>query len=323
MPTQAPFAVRTLQRAGATPLGLPLVRLIAGLARHALVPPGLACRAIEELASRASDTRIVVPVDLDPTHRIVLELDLSIVGCVEVLARTPGRSNERPSLELFRALVRDAATVFDIGANVGLFTYAAACYAPDAVVRAYEPTPALASLIRRNLALNGWAGRANVRGEGVSAVSGALPFYVHAIDVESSFESRRAPATGAAGAITVPVVALDDVFESEDIDPARTVCKIDVEGHEMKVLDGLERTLSRPTGRPTLLMEFLGRAITEERIIERVLEYGLDVYYVSTRPPVRLRSTADFVPVQELGQWNFLLTDRPLPGQLVVSRRRD
>jgi hypothetical protein len=125
------------------------------------------------------------------------------------------------------------------------------------------------------------------------------------------------------GAITVPVVALDDVFESDGIDPARTVCKIDVEGHEMKVLDGLERTLGRRTGRPTLLMEFLGRAITEERIIERVLDYGLDVYYVSSRPPVRLRSTSDFVPVQELGQWNFLLTDRPVPGQLVVSRRRD
>jgi FkbM family methyltransferase len=307
------LTARTLRWGGGTPLGRPLVHLMASLARHEWLPSAMAFRAIEELVFETRDTRIVVPVDLDPAHRVVLELDLSIAGCVEMLARTPSRSNERPSLDVFRVLIRDATTIFDVGANVGLFTYCAACYAPEARVRAYEPTPALAALIGRNLVRNAWAPRCEVREQGVSAVSGVLPFYVHAADVESSFESRRTPDAGAGRPITVPVVALDDVFESEGIDPARAVLKVDVEGHEAKVLDGFERTLARRQGRPTLLMEFLGRAITDERVIERVLDCGLDVYYISTGGLVQLRATEDFRSVQELGQWNFLLTDRRHP----------
>jgi FkbM family methyltransferase len=294
-------------------LGTRLAHLIARLARRGMVPPHIASRAIEQLAPGLREKTVVVPVVLGPAHDAMLELDLSIGGCVELLVRTPSRSTERASLEVFRGLIREAATVFDVGANVGLFTYCAASYAPHALVRAYEPTPMLAALIERNLVRNGWAPRAEVRGQGVSAASGALPFYVHAIDVESSFDPRRAPRSGSASAITVPVVSLDDVFESEGIDPARAVLKIDVEGHEMQVLDGLERTF-RQRGRPTLLMEFLGRAITEDRIIERALDFGLDVYYVSSRAPIRLTSTADFGPVQELGHWNFVLTEHPLPA---------
>jgi FkbM family methyltransferase len=281
---------------------------------RAVLPSDLACRAVQQLAAGGILTRVVVPVDLDASHPAMLELDLSLGGCVEMLVRTPSRSADGPTLDVFHALVRDATTVFDVGANVGLFTYVAASHAPQATVRAYEPNPALADLIDRNLARNGWTPRATVRREGVSALSGVRTFYMHAIDVESSFESARAPRVGTASALSVSVVALDDVFESEQIDPSTAVLKVDVEGHEMRVLDGLERTLRQRGGRPTLLMEFLGRAITDERIIERVLDLGLRVYYVSSHGLVQLTSTRGLEPVQELSQWNFLLTDRPPPA---------
>jgi FkbM family methyltransferase len=288
----------------------PLLEVVAGLARRGFVPADVASRVVRGLAARAAVGAVVAPVDLGGPAPAMLELDPSIGGCLDLLVTTPRRSADRPSLDVFRALVREATTVVDVGANVGLFTYVAACHAPQAAVRAYEPNPELASLIERNLARNRWAPRASVRREGVSALSGVRPFYMHAIDVESSFEPARAPRTGTASAINVPVVALDDVFDAEGIDPATTVLKIDVEGHEMRVLDGLARTLRHPNGRPTLLMEFLGRAITDERVIERVLDMGLDVRYVSSGGLVRLTSTAAFGPVQELGQWNFLLTER-------------
>jgi FkbM family methyltransferase len=287
-----------------------MLGVVADLARRGLVPPHVASRVVRRLAARASIDSVLAPVDLGGPVPAMLELDPSVGGCLDLLVTPPNRSADRPSLDVFRALVRHATTVVDVGANVGLFTYVAACHAPQAAVRAYEPNPDLASLIERNLARNGWAPRGTVRREGVSALSGVRPFYMHAIDVESSFEPARAPRTGTASAINVPVVALDDVFAADGIDPATTVLKIDVEGHEMRVLDGLERTLRQPTGRPTLLIEFLGRAITDERIIERVLDMGLEVRYVSSRGLVPLTSTAAFGPVQELGQWNFLLTER-------------
>lgn len=293
------------------------LQTVAGLARRGIVSPHMAARVVRQMATRApgpTGTIVVAPVDLGGPAPVALELDPAIGGCLDLLVTPPHRSADRPTLDVFRALVGEATTVFDVGANVGLFTYVAASHAPQAAVRAYEPNADLAALIERNLARNGWASRATVRREGVSALSGVRPFYMHAIDVESSFESVRAPRSGTASTINVPVVALDDVFASDGIEPATTLLKIDVEGHEMRVLDGLERTLSRRGARPTLLMEFLGRAITDERIIERVLDMGLNVYYVSSRGLVRLTSTAAFGPIQELGQWNFLLTDTDRPA---------
>jgi FkbM family methyltransferase len=281
-----------------------------------VLPPNLAFRAVQRLAAGGIMTDVVVPVDLGGPAPTPLELDLALGGCVEMLVRPPRRSSDWPSLDVFEALVREARTVFDIGANVGLFTYVAASHAKQASIRAYEPNPRLAGLIERNVARNGWASRATVRREGVSATSEARTFYLHEIDVESSFEPGRG---GTANAITVPVVALDDVFAREGIDPLTAVLKIDVEGHEVPVLDGFAKTLAQRGARPTLLMEFLGRAITDDRIIERVLDLGLDVYYVASRGLVRLTSRQSFVPVQELGQWNFLLTDRAPPSAVAIS----
>ena len=290
--------------------------LAARLVRTVL-PPNLAFRAVQRLVAAGIMTDVVVPVDLGGSTPTPLELDLALGGCVEMLVRPPRRSNDRPSLDVFEALAREAQTVFDIGANIGLFTYVAAAHATHATIRAYEPNPRLAALIDRNLVRNGWASRVTVHREGVSATSEVRTFYLHDIDVESSFEAARRG--GTANAIAVPVVALDDVFAREAIDPATAVLKIDVEGHEVPVLDGFAKTLAQRGARPTLLMEFLGRAITDDRIIERVLDLGLDVYYVASRGLVRLTSTQSFVPVQELGQWNFLLTDRAPPSAVAIS----
>jgi hypothetical protein len=56
-------------------------------------------------------------------------------------------------------------------------------------------------------------------------------------------------------------------------------------------------------------MEFLGRAINEGHIIDRVLGLGLNVSYVTSRGLVRLASTSDFARAQELGQFNFLVAE--------------
>jgi FkbM family methyltransferase len=305
------FAARTLRRAGATPVGLPLVYLAGRLARAGLMPFHAGLRALEELAAAGPRQTVVATLDLGGAHKRALEFDLSISGCRHLLAEPPRDLHARIGLPLFLELIRDATTIIDVGANTGIFTYAAACHAPSARIIAYEPTPLLAALMQRNLVRNGWTPRVEVRAAGISAAPGEREFYIHSMDGESTFEADRARhAEDVEARITVPVVALDDVFDAEGIAPSRSVIKVDVEGHESGVIDGLERTLRRRGDRPTLLMELLGRAISQDRIIDRILDYGLDVYYVSSNAIVRLRKTADLEAVQEVGQWNFLLTDR-------------
>ena len=62
-------------------------------------------------------------------------------------------------------------------------------------------------------------------------------------------------------AVQVPVVAIDDLLATSAAPVDRIVLKIDVEGYERLVLDGMERTLRRAGRRPDVIMEFLGRAI--------------------------------------------------------------
>jgi hypothetical protein len=56
-------------------------------------------------------------------------------------------------------------------------------------------------------------------------------------------------------------------------------------------------------------MEFLGRAINEGQIIDRVLGFGLRVQYITSRGLVPLGSTREFESAQELGQFNFLVME--------------
>jgi FkbM family methyltransferase len=300
-----------LRRTGSTVLGLPLVRLVAGLAQWRMIGVGRANRTIEALVSGAPERTVIVPLDLGGA-RCDVELDLSIPSCRILLVQSMRRMAEWSSIRLFAALARDAPIIIDVGANFGIFTYCALAHAPRARVLAYEPAARLADLLERNLARNGWAARVDVRRAAVSSAAGRMTFYVRETDYESTLEATSVVWEDVRERVEVPVVALDDVFEREGFaaNAECVVVKIDVEGHEMRVLDGFERTLRRPGHQPTVLMEFLGHAITEERVIDRVIGLGINVYYVTSRSLVPVMGTADFARAQEVGCNNFLLTPR-------------
>jgi FkbM family methyltransferase len=305
------LAARVLRRTGSTALGPPLVRLVAGLAQRQILGFGPACRAVEALVSDTSrPLTTVLRVDLDG-HSCQLELDLSIPSCRSLFIQPEfQRAADWPSIRLFCELAREATTIIDVGANFGIYTYFAATHARQSRLIAYEPAPRVAALFERNLARNGWTERVDVRRAGVSAAAGTMTFYVRENDHESTLEPTFVLWEDVRERIDVPVVALDDVFEREGVDAATALVKIDVEGHEMRVLDGFERTLRRSGGRPTVLMEFLGRAITEDCIIDRVVGYGLKVYYVTSSRLVPVLGTRDFERAQEVGSTNFLVTER-------------
>jgi len=300
-------AIRAIGSTGYAPAAL---TGLAALTRGGIVPDHIGHRAVALLVASWSERMVAGSLDLGAGRHARLDLDLGFDSCIDLLTTPLWRLPDQTAIRLFRAAATGASTIFDVGANVGLFTYLAAADAPRARIYAYEPNPPLAALITRNLKRNGWSGRSQVRAEGVGALPGHMTFYVLESDSESTFDGDAARQGTIVRELSVPVVALDDVLEQELIDAANAVMKIDVEGHEMRVLDGLERTLRVRGRRPLMLMEFLGRAIQHERVIDRVLGFGLSVYYLSSRGLVHLASTDDLQPVHELGHWNFLLTDR-------------
>ena len=142
-------------------------------------------------------------------------------------------------LAMARELVRPNMTVWDIGANVGLFAFAAAGL--GAKVVAVEPDVWLASLIYRSTVLNKLP--VTVLSAAVSDGGGISRLYV-------SDEGRASNSLQGSGcAQTVVAVTLDSLLEHF---AAPDVVKIDVEGMEYAVLRGGRKVLQ---ARPLIFCE--------------------------------------------------------------------
>ncbi len=141
--------------------------------------------------------------------------------------------------------LREGDAAADVGANKGSYLpWLSRAVGPSGRVVAFEPQPALADYLSRACRA---AGLANVVVEAVGAsdASGTRTLRVPGTGGSSpgaSFE-RDAADPRPASEIAVPVVSLDEYFRAE---PRRVgAIKVDVEGHELAVLRGAEKTLSR------------------------------------------------------------------------------
>jgi FkbM family methyltransferase len=154
-----------------------------------------------------------------------------------------------PERKLLAKFVRAGMTVVDVGANVGLYTLAMADIAgPSGRVISFEPDPELFPILRANCAANG---ATNV--VAVNAALGRAPdkMTLHRLALHSGdnhlgskdpIEFRRP--------VEVDVAAFDGLYPGVRPD----FVKVDVQGWELNVLLGMERTLSDAD--PVIFLEF-------------------------------------------------------------------
>lgn len=146
-------------------------------------------------------------------------------------------------MQLLKFLVDPRRASVDVGANLGLFTYFLARYSPT--VYAFEPNPIPFSVLRRvkdaNVVLNQMA---------LTDRSSEVELVVRKSRKgwTSNGAALNLPPVGRHALVRVPGRRLDDL----DLGPIGFI-KIDVEGHELQVLRGAERTLTRD--RPNLFVE--------------------------------------------------------------------
>lgn len=155
-------------------------------------------------------------------------------------------------LEVVRGFVKPGATVWDVGGNLGFFTFTSAIQSKGGKVAVFEPDISLAHLLRRTADANPDLD-VSIFPLAVSDQDGAAQFNIAERSRSTNFLAEAHGSTQTGGirrTLTVPTIRLDTVLNWL---PAPDLLKIDVEGAEHLVLRGMEQLLT--TIRPIVLCE--------------------------------------------------------------------
>jgi FkbM family methyltransferase len=141
-------------------------------------------------------------------------------------------------------LARESRIIFDIGANVGLYSLLAAWANPQSEIHAFEPTPAMVDILTSNIELN--------RMQNISVVPKAVGpgvgtgFLRMCAGSNGSNEGMNylAAAREDGSDLPVEVISLDGYCQQHGIERI-DLMKMDIEGGEYAALLGAERLLQK------------------------------------------------------------------------------
>lgn len=189
----------------------------------------------------------------------------------------PGeRAFDRDLLELAEQRLGPNDVVWDVGANIGSFSVAAATVATSGEVVAIEADIWLAELLQRTAAEPFFGGRLKVVHCAAAAEAGEARFVISARGRASNaleVGGGRSPMVRAREIVMVPTLPLDDLLDQL---AAPTFVKIDVEGAELLVLRGASRLLSEI--RPRIYVE------VDQRLAGEVMALLVTANYAAFDP---------------------------------------
>lgn len=152
--------------------------------------------------------------------------------------------------ELLHRLCRQASIMVDAGANIGYMSRTMALSAPaGSVLYSFEPNPEALALLEANRQLS--PVRCTWHIEAAALTQQACVLHLHLPAAYAHNKGTSYVSTTKQG-YAVQGIALDDFFGKHTID----VLKIDVEGHELALLEGAIRLLTEGRIRHILFEDF-------------------------------------------------------------------
>lgn len=183
-----------------------------------------------------------------------------------LLADAPADGLEPGTCGIIRRILTPGMTAVDIGANVGALTIACArAVGPAGKVYAFEPEPAFARLLNETFDLNGisWV---QLKQSAVSRTNGRAVFHISPIGGHSSLYDLPLEESSQQVDIDVETCRLDDgIPQGISVD----LIKMDVEGAELDVLDGMPETIRR-NPELTIVAEFGASHLAKQGIASDV-----------------------------------------------------
>jgi len=162
--------------------------------------------------------------------------------------------------------------LWDIGSNFGLHGLTAKKMVPDARVICFEPSPETLGRLWRNRALN--ALDVQVVTSGLSNRTGFQAFHLGPPGNSGMSTFANLETTAYAGTCVVASAQGDDLIAGGHLPPP-TVIKLDVEGYEREVLEGLGSALRSPALRAVVFEDHAGDA-TPVKALLRAAGFGFD-----------------------------------------------
>lgn len=289
--------------------GRPQERLLRTLMKRA---PALGKRSLLHLLPQPGDFDVTehrrvqidgVAFDLYPKEYIQW---LHYFGCTD------------PNLETLRFLARSARCVFDVGANVGLYSLLTAASAPQCEVVAFEAHPKTFERLRAHVSSNPQLKVQPVQ-VAVAAADGQLSLFLS----EQGDSGMASIAVGAGAARGAEVVVRARTLDAlaDELGRAPQVIKIDVEGYEPEVLIGARKTLT--DARPELVLEWtpswsVERPAALRRAVELLSDLGYRAWTIPHLPDLTFREVAldELSNINESKQLNLVLSTRDRAAEL-------
>ncbi len=148
-------------------------------------------------------------------------------------------ASEAGTVAVVDRLLEPGDCFIDVGANVGIYSLIAGRrVGPRGKILAVEPTPSTMRALRTTLAINGLSQVVDTHECALGREEGTATLYR---EVTSGHNSLLAPAEGTRTPHVVAVQRGDELLEQTK----PSLIKIDVEGWELEVLEGLSRVLKR------------------------------------------------------------------------------
>jgi FkbM family methyltransferase len=183
-----------------------------------------------------------------------------------------------------RALLKPGATFIDVGASFGWYTVITSdAVGKEGRVIAFEPAPAALELLHFNVRANGCE-NVTIEPKALSNHSGKLQLHLHESNKgsHSILASKERTST-----VTVDAISLDEYLEdhSGEVD----LVKIDTEGAEGIILDGMRETLDRHP-LMSIILEFTPELLRQtgydpNALLLRFLNSGYEVTIIDEYSP--------------------------------------
>lgn len=217
-----------------------------------------------------------------PVGKFKMKLEKEGMGIQKTLRgmHKHGKEREPELLYVLRKEIKPGMTCMDLGGNVGYITLLMCdLVGRYGFVYAVEPDPRNYKLLKDNIAINSYTERVEHLNIGISDKDGSVEFWPG--KTEGNLGSITRHKKSADEPINIPVLSLNSYFKLRKFPE---LIKMDVEGHEVEILDGFINTIAVERFPCKIVMELHPTLYSSEEkmevMITSYLNCGFKIKYV-------------------------------------------